>query len=194
MSSAMSRIQRAVEADRGIEQHQRCDQIRACGSQIQRDRTAERMPDHHNGPSASGVEQRRPARRRWRRCVHGAVPRRPAVAEQVGCEDREVGQVPRRQRLPAPAVPGQPVDGQDLRRLLGGPISMHVEEDACCMATASMLPGQQVLARPLVGPPWCHALMSAPHTALTPTALDRSGHARCRAGAGRRRARARPAR
>ena len=75
----------AVQADRGIEQHQRRDQIRACGSQIQRDRTAERMPDHHNGPSASASSSRasaptfasmRPRRR----------PRRPAVSDQVRCE------------------------------------------------------------------------------------------------------------
>src|SRR5882757_4644132 len=30
-------------------------------------------------------------------------------------------------------------------------------------------------SRPLVGPPWCHALMSAPHTELTPIALTEPG-------------------
>ena len=54
------------------------------------------------------------------------LPRRPAVAEQVGCEDREVGQVLGGQRLPPQAVSGQAMHGQDLRRLLGA-VAMHIE-------------------------------------------------------------------
>ena len=56
----------AVEADRGIEQHQARDQFRPGRRQAQRDRPAERMADHHTGPP--GVpEEVPPARRRWRR-------------------------------------------------------------------------------------------------------------------------------
>jgi hypothetical protein len=47
----------AVQPDRGIQQHQRRDQIRARSSQIQRHRSAERMPDHHHGTVRVGVEQ-----------------------------------------------------------------------------------------------------------------------------------------
>ena len=36
------------------------------------------------------------------------------MAEQVWCGDREFGQMPRGQGLPALPVPGQAVDGQDL--------------------------------------------------------------------------------
>ena len=94
MSSAIFAHPRAVEADGRIEQHQRRDEIRAGRGEIQRDRTAERMPDHHDGPVGVAVEQRgergdvgvdRPRR----------LPRRAAVAEQIGCRDREVGQVAR---------------------------------------------------------------------------------------------------
>ena len=53
------------------------------------------------------------------------LPRRPAVTEQVGGEDREAGQVLRRQRPPPQAVSGQPVHGQNLRRLLLGRSDAH---------------------------------------------------------------------
>ena len=116
----------AVQPDRGIEQHQRRDQIRARGSQIQRHRAAERMPDHHNRAVRVGVEQAG-------QCadIRVDVPRRrpgrPSVSDQVRCDDRELGQMPRRERLPALTMPGQAVDGQDLGRA-GRSVTMHVQQ------------------------------------------------------------------
>ena len=116
----------AVQPDSGIEQHQRRDQIRARGSQIQRHRAAERMSDNHNRAVRVGVEQAG-------QCADVGVdtprrrPGRPSVPDQVRCDDREFGQMPRRERLPAPAMPGQAVDGQDLR-WTSRSVTMHVQQ------------------------------------------------------------------
>ena len=49
------------------------------------------------------------------------------MAEQIRCGDRELGQMLRRQRLPALTVPGQPVDGQDLGGR-GRAVAVHMQD------------------------------------------------------------------
>ena len=93
------------------------------------------------------------------------------MTEQVGSQNREAGQVLGRQRPPPKAVSGQPVHGQHLRRLLGAE-AVHIEELGIA-GHPSML--RAAASAGLVGPSWCHALMSAPHIALTPTALAETG-------------------
>jgi hypothetical protein len=49
------------------------------------------------------------------------------MPDQVRCDDCELGQVPRGERLPALAVAGQAVDGQNLGRA-GRSVSMDVQQ------------------------------------------------------------------
>ena len=49
------------------------------------------------------------------------------MTQQIWCQDREAGQVLGRQRAPPKSVSGQPVHGENLRRLLGAE-TMHIEE------------------------------------------------------------------
>ena len=58
---------RTVQADRRIQQHQRRHQVGAGGRELQRDRAAERVPDHHDRAVGLVLDQRRRGRRRWRR-------------------------------------------------------------------------------------------------------------------------------
>jgi superfamily I DNA/RNA helicase/RecB family exonuclease len=90
------------------------------------------------------------------------------VTEQVRCSNRNLGQMPRRHRPPPLAVPGQPVDRQYLWGMTRA-VVVYVQKIAHGLDAAS------TCCAPLVGPPWCHAHMSAPHTDLTPTALTEPG-------------------
>src|SRR5258705_1047885 len=125
------------------------------------------MPDYQTRAVRIGVEQAG-------KCADVGVdtprrrPGRPSVPDQVRCDDREFGQMPRRERLPAPAMPGQAVDGKDLR-WTSRSVAMQVQQIGHGLNAASRR------RRPLVGPPWCHASMSAPHTELTPTSLTAPG-------------------
>ena len=85
------------------------------------------MPDHHDGLVGLAASSSSASAATLASMVHGAAHDDRAVADQVGCGDRDVGQVPRRQRLPAPAVPGQAVDGQHLRRA-GRAVAVHVQQ------------------------------------------------------------------
>ncbi len=106
----------AVERHRRIQQHQTGDQVGPGRGQVAAPpRRRTNAPTTRTGPSASAsssaasastLASMRPRRR----------PAGPAVADQIRCEHREVGQVPGGQRLPAPAVPGQSVHRQNLRR------------------------------------------------------------------------------
>ena len=149
----------AVQAHRRVEQHQRRHQFRAGGGESAarpRSRTNARPPPPGARPP---VRAERPVRRRWRRCVHGAAHDDRPWPSRSG-PHRDVGQVPVASVSPPPAVAGQPVDGQHLRRLLGAE-AVHVEMGVA--GHPSMLPAASA---GLVGPPWCHALMSPPHIAL----------------------------
>ena len=167
MSSAMSRIHPPSRPTAGSSSTSAATRSGRAAARFSATAPPNECPTTTTGPSASAssrsasaptLASMRPRRR----------PRRPAVSDQVRCDDREVGQVPRRQRLPAPAVPGQAVDGQDLGRP-GRSVAMHMQQIGHGLDAASSR------QRPLVGPPWCHAFMSAPHTELTPTALTEPG-------------------
>ena len=134
---------------------------------------AEGMPDHHDGaarlPASKSAERGDVGVQSPRR-----FPRRPAVTQQIRREDREAGQVLRRQRPPPLTVSGQPVHGQNLRRLLGAE-AVHIEE-CVLLATASMLPGTVAgTCRTLV--------VSCPHVRTAPRAhvdsVDRTRRSRC---------------
>ena len=92
------------------------------------------------------------------------------MAQQVGREDRSVGQVLAEHRLPAPAVSGQAVDRQNLG-LHWRPEAVGVQHGA---DVASCFGARASRAR-VVGPSWCHSHMSAPHTELTMAALGGRG-------------------
>ena len=92
--------------------------------------------------------------------VHGAAHDDRPWPSRSGASDRDVGQVLVGQRLPAPAVAGQPVDGQDLRRCPAGRSGARAGVGHGVDAARP-----PALSGRLVGPPWCHADMSAPHIA-----------------------------
>ena len=125
MASAISRIQPPSRPTAGSSSTSAATRSGRAAARLSATAPPNECPTTTTGPSASasssagkrgdvGVD--RPRRR----------PRRPAVADQVRCRDRKLGQMPRRQRLPAPAVPGQAVDGQDPGGP-GGSVTVHVQ-------------------------------------------------------------------
>ena len=161
----------AVEADGGVEQHQCRDQIRPCRREMQRDRAAERMPDHHTGRRASASSSAASAAT-LASMVHGAAhddrpwPSRSGAATATSgrCCVASVSQ-----RWPCPVSPwiartraGRAGRSGTCKRVGHG-------VDAARRARRSST------RRRLVGPPWCHSCMPAPHTALSPAALTEPG-------------------
>ena len=112
-----SRIHAPSEPTAGSSSTSARDQIGPRGSETQRDRPAERMPDdqHRCWPSASS---RSASAATLASSVHGAAHDDRPCPSRSGASEREVRQMLRRQRLPPLAVSGQPVDGQNL----GGPV------------------------------------------------------------------------
>ena len=121
MASAISRIHPPSKPIGRIEQHQCRDPVGMRGGQMQwRPRCRTSAPTTTTGPSACCSSSSASAAT-LASIVHGAVPRRPAVSDQIGCGNGDLGQVSRRQRLPAFAVPGQPVQRQQSQRDRAGP-------------------------------------------------------------------------
>ena len=180
-SSAISRIHAPSRPTAGSSSTSAGDQIRARRREVQRDRAAERMADHQHGAGGLGVEQRgqrgdvgvdRPRR----------LPRRPAVAEQIGCGDGDVGQVPGGQGLPSA---GRARSGRGSARTCGAVRPGRSGTRAGSVRSRpSMLPAARTAATcrtPVVSCPAC------PHRTpqlVARAALTEPGAARHGAGAG----------